>query len=155
MSMRAVQTIRFALALPAGLVIMMATIAAVESLGHRAFPPGEAMDAAVRLLRTDVEAGRAAMRDALPTVPVGAFVSVLAAWMLGGAAGAFLAGSIAARAHLALGVAVAVLLLVACVTNLALIPHPAWMWPAGIVLPAGTAVAVAALTRPRGTAALR
>jgi hypothetical protein len=113
------------------------------------------MAAAVELAKTDVEAGRAAMRDALPTVPAGTFVSVLAAWMLGGAAGAFLAGSIAARAHLALGVAVAVLLLVACVTNLALIPHPAWMWPAGVVLPAGTAVAVAALTRPRGTAALR
>jgi hypothetical protein len=149
------RTARFVLALPAGLVIMMATIAAVESLGLRAFPPGETMAAAVELAKTDVEAGRAAMRDALPTVPVGTFVNVLAAWMLGGAAGAFLAGSIAARAHLALGVAVAVLLLVACVTNLALIPHPAWMWPAGVVLPAGTAVAVAALTRPRGTAALR
>ncbi|MFZ4466077.1 MAG: hypothetical protein ACOYO7_03340 [Phycisphaerales bacterium] len=149
------RTARFVLALPAGLVIMMATIAAVESLGLRAFPPGETMAAAVELAKTDVEAGRDAMRDALPTVPMGAFASVLAAWMLGGAAGAFLAGSIAARAHLALGVAVAALLLLACVTNLVLIPHPAWMWPAGVVLPAGTAVAVAALTRPRGAAALR
>jgi hypothetical protein len=143
------RTARFVLALPAGLVIMMATIAAVESLGLRAFPPGETMAAAVEL------AGRAAMRDALPTVPVGTFVNVLAAWMLGGAAGAFLAGSIAARAHLALGVAIAALLLLACVTNLALIPHPAWMWPAGVVLPAGTAITVAAWTRPRGAAALR
>jgi hypothetical protein len=149
------RTARFVLALPAGLVIMMATIAAVESLGLRAFPPGETMAAAVELAKSDVEAGRAAMRDALPTVPVGTFVNVLAAWMLGGAAGAFLAGSIAARAHLALGVAIAALLLLACVTNLALIPHPAWMWPAGVVLPAGTAITVAAWTRPRGAAALR
>ena len=44
---------------------MMATIAAVESLGLRAFPPGETMAAAVELAKSDVEAGRAAMRDAL------------------------------------------------------------------------------------------
>jgi hypothetical protein len=88
-------------------------------------------------------------------VPTSSLVCVVLGWTAGGAAGAFLAGSIAGRAHVALGVAVAALLLAACVTNLFLIPHPAWMWPAGIVVPAGTAVAVAVLARPRGATAVR
>ncbi len=149
------RTFRLVLALPAGLIIMMATVAAIESIGHRAFPVGPEMTAGIELLKTDPEAGREAIRAALPTVPTSALVFVVLGWTAGGAAGAFLAGSIAGRAHVALGVAVAALLLAACVMNLVMIPHPAWMWPAGIVLPAGTAVAVAAMTRPRQTAALR
>lgn len=134
---------------------MMATVAAIESLGRRAFPIGPEMAAGIELLKTDPEAGREAIRAALPTVPASSLAFVVLGWSAGGAAGAFLAGSIAARAHVPLGIAVAALLLLACVTNLAMIPHPAWMWPAGIVLPAGTAVAVAVMTRPKGTAALR
>lgn len=149
------RTFRLALALPAGLIIMMATVAAIESLGRRAFPIGPEMAAGIELLKTDPEAGREAIRAALPTVPASSLAFVVLGWSAGGAAGAFLAGSIAARAHVPLGIAVAALLLLACVTNLAMIPHPAWMWPAGIVLPAGTAVAVAVMTRPKGTAALR
>jgi hypothetical protein len=145
------RTVRLVLALPAGLIIMMATITAIESLDRRAFPIGPEMTAGIELMKTDLEAGRAAIRAALPTVPVSSLMCVVFGWIAGGAAGAFLAGSIAGRAHVALGVAIAALLLAACVTNLVLIPHPAWMWPAGIVLPAGTAVAVAALSRPRGT----
>lgn len=149
------RTLRLVLALPAGLVIMMATITAIESLGRRAFPIGPEMTAGIELMQTDLEAGREAIRAALPSVPTSSLVCVVLGWTAGGAAGGFLAGSIAGRAHVALGVAVAALLLAACVTNLVLIPHPAWMWPAGIVVPAGTAVAVAVLARPRGATAVR
>ena len=50
-----------------------------------------------------------AMKDFVATLPPSAFVMVVLAWSLGA---------------------------MAAIINMALIPHPGWMWAAGIVLPA-------------------
>lgn len=132
--------LRFALAFPIGLMVMFAVVSAVEFLGHQVAPPSDEMRAAIELhLKQDPGAAEA-MRTALPTMPVLAFVSVLVAWIAGAVGGSFAAGRVAGAMQLPLGVAMGLMVSLAALVNLLILPHPAWMWPAGLLLPlvAGT-----------------
>jgi hypothetical protein len=79
-------------------------------------------------------------------LPVPVATSVLAAWCVGGAAGAWVAARVAGRMQLAFGVALGLVLMLSCAANLAMIPHPMWMWPAGLLLPFACAVFAASST---------
>jgi len=70
-------------------------------------------------------------------LPVGAFLMILVAWGLGTFAGAWVCARIAGRAKLTHGVVLGALLLVAGVTNMLMIPHPAWMWGSAFLVFAG------------------
>jgi len=65
-------------------------------------------------------------------IPVGALILVLLGWAIGSFVGPWLAGRMAGRAPLVHGMIVAVLLLIAGITNLLAFPHPIWMWVLGI-----------------------
>ena len=77
---------------------------------------------------------REAVRALLATAPVGAFLAVIAGWVLGGIAGGWCAARIAGRSGLAHGLVLGVLLTAAGVANNLMVPPPAWFWFASLVV---------------------
>jgi hypothetical protein len=78
-------------------------------------------------------------RAALAAVPWMGLWLVVMGWALAGAVGAFLAARLAPRdmaptKRVYLGLGVVAVLVLATAANLAMIPHPVWMWPASLVL---------------------
>lgn len=91
----------------------------------------------------------AAMREAIATLPAGAFAFVLAAWTAGAFLGVWLATRIARSA--VAGLIVALLFLGACAANLVALPHPSWFWAAAIILVIGAAAVALRLGSPART----
>lgn len=106
-----------------GAVVAGVLIAAVEAVSSAVFPLPPGIDL------HDHEV----LRQHIDSLPVGAFLFVLAAWAIGAFAGSWVAARIAARARLAHGLAVGALFLLAGVLTMLSIPHPWWMWVGGIV----------------------
>jgi hypothetical protein len=132
--------LRFALAFPIGLMVMFAVVSSVEFLGHQVAPPSPEMKAAIELhLKQDPGAAEA-MRAALPTMPVLAFISVLLAWIAGAVGGTYAACRVAGAMQLPLGIAMGAMVALAALVNLLILPHPSWMWPAGLALPIAAGV---------------
>lgn len=146
--------LRFVIALPLALVITTIAIALAQASGQRLFPVGAEMEAAVASFIRQDAAGGQAIIDAQPTVPLGAYLSVIAAWCIGAIVGAWTAARIAGRSALVFGVAIGLLVTLAATAQMATIPHPAWMWPLGIVFPLFCGALTGALTghAPRRTA---
>ena len=109
----------------AGAAMAMVVIALVEGISSFMHPIPEGLDIG------DAQA----MKDFVATLPPSAFAMLVLAWSLGAMAGGWLAGWIAARSAGLHGLAVGLLLVLGAIINMALIPHPGWMWAAGIVLP--------------------
>ena len=107
----------------AGAVVAGVLIAAIEAVSSAVFPLPPGLDL------HDHEA----MRQHIDSLPVGAFLFVLAAWAIGAFAGSWVAARIAARARLGHGLAVGALFLMAGVLTMLSIPHPWWKWVGGIV----------------------
>lgn len=106
-----------------GLVVGVAIIAIVESIGHIIFPPPEGVDL------KDPEALKSIMKD----IPVGAKISVLVAWGLGVFGGGSVARLISRGASPASWVVGAILLGFAALTMVQ-IPHPVWMVVGAVVV---------------------
>lgn len=106
-----------------GAVVAFVCVFGVELIGHTVYPPPEGLDLSNP---ADVERLMAAL-------PAGAFAFVLAAWFVGALAGAWVANKVAGT-PLA-GWIVAALVVCGGVATMLMIPHPAWMWAAGILLP--------------------
>jgi len=107
----------------AGAVVAILCIFGVEALGHMVFPPPPGTDF------TDP----AQVARLMEIVPTGALAFVLAAWFVGAFAGAWVADAVAKRAIA--GWIVALLVIAGGVFTMSMIPHPVWMWAAGIALP--------------------
>lgn len=124
--------LRTSLGTLAGLITAFALVAALESAGHLVFPPPEGLDP------SDPEAVAAAMAS----MPVGALVMVVVAWIVAAFVGPLVGGLIARdRPWIAVGV-VGTLLFAATVANLAMLPHPVWMAVTGLLgIALGTATA--------------
>jgi hypothetical protein len=105
-----------------GIFAAVAVIFLVESISHWLYP----MPAGIKPNDKD------AMMDWISTLPVSAMLIVLLAWLLGAAAGAYVANYLNAVNGLRSAMIVGLFLLVATIMNLYQIPHPFWMWPAGI-----------------------
>jgi hypothetical protein len=103
--------------------ILIAVIEAASSFVHP-LPPGVDPN------------DRAALREAMANIPVGALVIVLLAWAVGTFAGAWLAARLARRASVLHGMIVGVLLLVAGVANLIILPLWFWILGVAVFLPA-------------------
>lgn len=88
------------------------------------------------------------MRQAVATLPVGAFLLLLFGWVLAAGVGSYLAGRLATHARSTHGLIVAFFVLVATVGNLAKIPHPLWMWPASVILIPAAGWVATKLARP-------
>ncbi|MEZ6043260.1 MAG: hypothetical protein R3C20_22415 [Planctomycetaceae bacterium] len=108
----------------AGLLIGGIAVGLIESISSAIYPPPEGFD-----FNNPQQLAEFAAQ-----LPTGAFVIVLLAWC----AGAFIAGFVARRLapsrSLMPPVIALLILLAATIFNLAMIPHPIWMWIAGVVV---------------------
>jgi hypothetical protein len=129
---------RIVLAIVAGLVVAVFCVAGLEMLGHMVFPPPADLDAS----------DPADVARMMEVIPAGALLFVVVAWFVGALAGAWTANATARRAMA--GWIVAGFIVLGAVVTMVMIPHPAWMWACGILLPvlaawiAGKAARVAA-----------
>ena len=106
-----------------GAVVAILCIAGIELVGHLAFPPPPGID-----LTDPAQVARI-----MENVPKAALAFVAAAWFIGALAGAWVANLVARRALA--GWIVIALVLAAGIYTMTTIPHPAWMWACGILLP--------------------
>lgn len=126
----------------AGVLVAGPTIAGVEWLGHRLYPPPAGLQA------NDLEA----LAAHVAAMPIGALLFVLLAWLLGVFIGGLVAASLAGRRHrLYAGVVVAVILLGA-IANFAMIAHPAWFMALSVLALPLAGFAAASLAAARATA---
>ena len=114
---------RMVLGILAGLVVAFACVAGVEMIGHSIYPPPAGLD-----LTNPRDVDRL-----MSLMPPAALAFVLAAWFVGALAGAVVANLVARRALA--GWIIALLVIAAGVATMVMIPHPGWMWAAGIALP--------------------
>jgi hypothetical protein len=121
------------MAIVAGAALSIATVALLEMLGHKLYPPPAG------LVEAFAAGDKAEILALIEQLPVGAFISVLAGWFFGTLAGCMLAARIAGSNPRLAAMLVAALMLAATIANLLLIPHPLWMTLAGpaLVLMAG------------------
>lgn len=78
----------------------------------------------------DVEALRTAMLD----MPASAFAAILAGWGFGALIGGFVAGKLSQDAKRRDALLVGAVLLVLGIANMLMLPHPAWVWAAAVVV---------------------
>lgn len=115
------------LAVIAGVIAGGAIVFVTEVVGHSLYPPPADINLA------DPEDVKRLMAN----LPAGAFLMVLVGWFLGSFAGAFIAYSISRKAIAAWTVAAIFILFTAM--NFMMIPHPAWMIAAGLLIPLASA----------------
>lgn len=125
----------------AGLVASFVVVACVESLSHILYPAPEGVDL------NDLEQ----LKVFVSTLPLGAFLAVIAAWL----AGAFVGGKVTRaidtdRPSVACGT-FGGLFLAVTVANQFLIPHPRWVTVVAFIAIVGVVVLVARV--PKGPSA--
>ena len=111
------------LAVIAGVIAGGAIVFVTEAIGHSLFPPPADID----LSNPDD------VKRLMASLPAGAFAMVLLGWFLGSFAGAYVAHAIARKPVAAW--AVAVIFILFTIMNFFMIPHPAWMIAAGLLIP--------------------
>jgi hypothetical protein len=133
--------IRSALVLLGGVVVAVIVVSLMDGVVISVYPLPAGTD----------PSNPESLRQAVATLPVGAFLLLVAGWALAAAAGSYLAARLATQSAATHGLIVALFVLVATVANLARIPHPVWMWPATIILIPAAGWAAARLgSRRRG-----
>ena len=115
---------RSALAVLAGVAVGVALIAGVEAASARLYPLPAGLDVH----------NREAMTNYVATLPLGAFLLVLAGYGVGAFGGGYLAARLAPGAPAKHASVIALFLVVASVINLMAIPHPDWFWVANLVV---------------------
>jgi hypothetical protein len=116
--------LRNVLAAIGGLIAAVAVVVLSDFLVGQVYPlPSGAQMA-------DTESARAA----IAAVPLPALIALVIGWAMAGGAGAFVAVRLSPARQMLVGGAVAGLLVLATIGNLASFPHPVWMWPASITL---------------------
>lgn len=136
--------LRDVIAAVAGIIVAIATVMLLEYVGHAVYPPPADLDI------KDTQA----MIDYVATLPPGALLFVLAAYVIGTFDGVFVAVWIGRTKPFAFALVIGVLMLVATITNLIMIPHPMWFSIAavvGIVAAAWLATLVAPSKPPIGS----
>jgi hypothetical protein len=110
--------VRSVVAITGGLVAAFVLIMLGQAAGSPFFPAPAGTDT------SDPDSMRRAMRS----LPVAAFLVVLAAYALGSLVGGWVAARFAPKAPLAHALGVGAILTFAGVVNLTSLPHPAWFW---------------------------
>jgi hypothetical protein len=108
--------LRRVLAIAAGVVAAMAIIFVVEAAGRALFPLPSGMSF------EDAES----VRGQMESIPIGAFVSVLVAWMAGAFGGSYVAGRLLGRGGAAWAYVAGGVVLVGAALTTMRIPHPLW-----------------------------
>jgi len=115
---------RSVLAVLAGIAVGVALIAGVGAASTQLYPLPAGLDVN----------NREAMSNYAATLPLAAFLVVLAGYAVGGLGGGYLAARLAPSAPARHAGAIALFLVVASVINLRAIPHPGWFWVANLVV---------------------
>lgn len=108
----------------AGMVAGGCLVMAIEWCSAQVYPLPDGIDLA----------DRSALVAFVEELPTGAFVFVIAAWAAGACGGAATARLLTPGRGIRPACVVVTFLLLATIANLVQIPHPAWMWPAGIAV---------------------
>jgi hypothetical protein len=106
-----------------GVFVAVGLVWFVEMIGHSIYPPPDDLDYG------DVDV----MRAYIDTLPLGALLSVAAAWFIGAFGGTFVACRLGSARPLAYALAVGGLMFIGAAFNLTIIPHPMWFSVLGIV----------------------
>ena len=123
--------LRNTLALLVGMAAGFTVVFVIESIGHQVYPPPADLDFS----------DPAAIREFVRTLPLGAFLFVLAAWVAGAFGGAWVAAAMANTRRMTFAGIVGALVLAASVANLLMIPHPLWFSVAALIAVPAAAVA--------------
>jgi len=134
---------RRVLATIVGVVAAVIIVLLVEYLGTLFYPPPPGLDV------TDP----AALAAAMATLPTGALLIILGAWLLGAGGGAGIAQAVCRRTARWPGAVVGLVMLAGAAWSLVAIPHPIWFTAAALVgIPLVTYTSTAP-PRPRPPAA--
>ena len=114
---------RIVLGVVAGLATAFVCVFAIEFVSHMIFPPPPGTDLT----------NPADMERLMQIISPTALALVAAAWFVGALLGAAVANALARRSLA--GWIVALLMICGAVLTMIDIPHPIWMWAAGILLP--------------------
>ena len=106
-----------------GIAVAVALVWIVETIGHSIFPTPADLDTG----NSDV------MRAYIDTLPLGALLSVAAAWFIGSFGGTFAACRIGTARPLIYVLVVGGMMFAGATFNLLLIPHPIWFSILGVV----------------------
>lgn len=113
---------RNVLAVIVGAVAGAVAVGAIEMFGMMMFPlPAGSKPEDMEWLKANID-----------QIPLGAMVAVTAAWFAGVLVASIVAGFLAATHKLAMAFIAGDFLLLMTLVMLVTIPHPDWMWPAGI-----------------------
>lgn len=105
-----------------GVIVAIALVWVVESVGHAIYPPPPDLDFA------DAQA----MRAYVDMLPLGASLFVAAAWFIGTLCGTCVACAIGNARPMIFAFLVGGVMLIATTINLTMIPHPVWFSVLGI-----------------------
>ena len=100
-----------------GIVVAGGLVAVVESIGHTVYPVPPTVD-----FEDPVQ-----LRNYVATLPPGAFLFVLTAWLAGTFGGGLVASYVSKEKPFFYATIVGAFVLVATVWNLIMIPHPLWV----------------------------
>jgi hypothetical protein len=128
---------RSIVAVVAGALTVALVVSAIESVAMALFPAPAGFD-------FEDPAQLARLMDVMP---LPAKLLVLAAWVLGGLAGGFVAAFAAEKGSLRAPIAVGVIDVLLVIGNLVAFPHPLWMQVTGVLLPVPAAVLGGVLAR--------
>lgn len=115
--------LRQLLAVVLGVAVAMLVVTAGDALSRVIHPLPPGLD----FSNTD------AVRAAIAGMPVVAFLTLVAGWSAAAGIGAWIAARLAVTRRSAMGMLVAGVLVAATAANLAMLPHPTWMWPVALV----------------------
>ncbi len=119
-----------------GIIVAGGIVFAVESLGHTVYPLPPDLD-----MSDPVQFG-----NYVESLPMGAFLFVAGAWVLGTLGGGLLACFIAGEKPRVYAAIVGVFVVAATISNLIMIPHPLWFSISSLI-------AIAAMTYVTGSIA--
>jgi hypothetical protein len=137
---------RAILAVVAGCVAAVLVVSGMDAISHLVYPPPSGLD----------PGSPDAMRSMIAQTPTGAFIIIVAGWILGAGLGAYVATRLS-HGRAWTGGAVGGVTLAATVVNLFAIAHPVWVVIAALIgIPLATWGGVrAARTAPSPTTAAR
>lgn len=121
----------------AGLISAVVTIMLIEFAGRQVFPPPPGLD----------PGSTADMAKIVATLPIGALLFIVGAWVVGAFEGGLVAAIVAGRSRPRVAAVVPALMVMAGVVamTIAVPAHPMWMAVAGLLLPIPAALAGAVL----------
>ena len=107
----------------AGVVVAVLAVWLVQKVGHAIYTPPAGLDA------NDLDA----MQAYIATLPLGAFLFVIASYFIGTLAGTCAACAIGTMLPRVFAILIGCLMLIATAMNVAMIPHPTWFIIAAVV----------------------